>query len=86
MAAFKFYLQLDKQRKVGWVRVDSHVVFGQKFLGEKGSMGQCAVVIQRPVLLLSKFGANSLHFHAVAAKRRSNMRNWSFGLPGLILC
>jgi hypothetical protein len=37
MAAFPFYLHLGKQRKVGWVGNDSHVVFGQKFPGEKGS-------------------------------------------------
>jgi hypothetical protein len=43
MAAFQFYLQLGKHRKVaggqvrlvGWVGDDSHVVFGQKFRGEK---------------------------------------------------
>jgi hypothetical protein len=45
MAAFQFYLQSGKQRKgtlgqvkqVGWVGNDSHVVFGKKFHGEKGS-------------------------------------------------
>jgi hypothetical protein len=35
MAAFQFYLQSGKQRKVGWVGNDSHIVFGQKFPGEK---------------------------------------------------
>jgi hypothetical protein len=35
MAAFQFYLQLRKQRKVVWVEDDIHVVFGQKLPGEK---------------------------------------------------
>jgi hypothetical protein len=26
------------------------------------------------------------HFHAVAVRRNSNMRNWLFGLQGRILC
>jgi hypothetical protein len=30
MAAFQFYLQLGKQRKVGWMGNNSHVVFGIK--------------------------------------------------------
>jgi hypothetical protein len=34
-AAFQFYLQSGKQRKVGLVGDDSHVVFDQKFPGEK---------------------------------------------------
>jgi hypothetical protein len=35
MAACQFYLQLEKLRNVGRMGNDSHVVFGQKFLGEK---------------------------------------------------
>jgi hypothetical protein len=46
MAAFQFYLQSGKQRKVGWVGDDIHVVFGQKFTGEKGSVRWCVTVIQ----------------------------------------
>jgi hypothetical protein len=38
MEVFQFYLQLGKQRKVGWVGDYSHVAFGQKFPGEKGSV------------------------------------------------
>jgi hypothetical protein len=36
MAAFQFYLQSGKERKVWWVGDDSHVVFGKKkkFPGE----------------------------------------------------
>jgi hypothetical protein len=40
---------------------DSHVVFGQKFPGEKGSKRRCVVVMQQPVLLLPKFWAKSSH-------------------------
>jgi hypothetical protein len=58
MMAFSFILN---QRKVGWVEEDSHVVFGQKFPGEKGSVRQCAVVMQQPVLLLPQLGVKSLH-------------------------
>jgi hypothetical protein len=36
MMAFQFYLQSRKEKKVGWVEDDSHVVFGQKFTGENG--------------------------------------------------
>jgi hypothetical protein len=61
MAAFQLYLQSGKQRKVGWVGDHSHVVFGQKFPGEKRSVRWCVVVMQQPVHLLPKFGANSLH-------------------------
>jgi hypothetical protein len=38
MADFQFYLQLGKHTKVGWVGDDSHLVFGQKFSGEKGKV------------------------------------------------
>jgi hypothetical protein len=40
---------------------DSHVVFGQKFPGEKGSEKRCVVMMQQPVLLSPKFRAKSLH-------------------------
>jgi hypothetical protein len=52
-------LQSRKKRKVGLVRDDSHVVFGQKFPGEKASARMCFVVMQQPVLLLPKFRAKS---------------------------
>jgi hypothetical protein len=34
---------------------------GQKFPGEKGSLIQCIVVMQQPILLLPKFGVKSSH-------------------------
>jgi hypothetical protein len=35
MAASQYYIQSRKQRKVGWVVDDIHIVFGQKFLVKK---------------------------------------------------
>jgi hypothetical protein len=35
MAAFLLYLQLGKQRKIGWVGEYSHAVFDQKFMVKK---------------------------------------------------
>jgi hypothetical protein len=32
MAAFQFYLQSAKQKKVGWVGADSHVGSGKKII------------------------------------------------------
>jgi hypothetical protein len=61
MVAFQFYLQSGEQRKVGWLGDDSHVVFGQKFPGEKGSLRRCVVMMQQPLLLLQRFGAKSSH-------------------------
>jgi hypothetical protein len=59
MATFQVHLQSGKETKVGWVGIDSHVVFGQKFPGEKGSVRRCVVVMQQPVLLHPKFEAKS---------------------------
>jgi hypothetical protein len=56
MAAFQFYLQSGKQRKVGWVGDYSHVVFGQKIPGVR----QCDVM-QQPVLLSPKLVVKSSH-------------------------
>jgi hypothetical protein len=54
----------------------SHVVSCQKFPGEKGSVRRCVVVMQQPVLLVAKVqGEVFAHFHAVALKRHSSMRN-----------
>jgi hypothetical protein len=40
---------------------DGHVIFCQEFLGEKGSVRRCVVVMQQPVLLSPKFGVKSSH-------------------------
>jgi hypothetical protein len=59
MAAFQFYLQSGKQKKVGGVGDDNHVALGQKFHDEKGCVRRCVVVMQQPVLLSPNFGAKS---------------------------
>jgi hypothetical protein len=60
MAAFYFYLQSRKQRKVGWVGDDSCVVFSNRLPCERGSVRRF-VVMQEPVLSPPKFGANFSH-------------------------
>jgi hypothetical protein len=72
MADFLRFIFNRGNRKVGWVVDGSHVVFGQKFPGEKGSVSRCFVLMQQTVLWSSKFGAN---FHADAQKRHSSVRN-----------
>jgi hypothetical protein len=50
--------QLGEQRKVtggqvrqvGYVGDDSHVAFGERLPGEKGSVRRCFVMMQQPVL------------------------------------
>jgi hypothetical protein len=59
--AFSFIFNYGNRGKVGWMWDNSHVVFGQKFPGEKGSVIQCVVVMQWPVLLSPKLGAKSSH-------------------------
>jgi hypothetical protein len=61
MAAFQFYLQSGKQRKVGWVADNSHIVCGKKYPAAKGNVRQGIVVMKQPVLLSPKFGAKSSH-------------------------
>jgi hypothetical protein len=61
MATFQFCLQSRKQRIEGWMGDDSHVVFGQKFPDEKGSVQLCIVMMQQPVLLSPKFEVKPLH-------------------------
>jgi hypothetical protein len=56
--------------------LDSRVVFGKKKIP---SVRFFAVVMQQPVLLLSKFRA---HFYAVTLKHGSSMQSWPFLLPG----
>jgi hypothetical protein len=49
-----------KQTKVGWLGDGSHVVFGQNFPDEKGSVRRCVVVMQQ-LVLSPKLGAKSSH-------------------------
>jgi hypothetical protein len=71
MVAFQFYLQSGKQRKVGWVGDDSHVVFGKKFPGEnrKCETVHChdAAASSFVTKVWSKVFTN---FHAVAVECR----------------
>jgi hypothetical protein len=46
-------------RKVEWVGDDSHVGFGEKFPGEKGSVRRCVIVMQDSTPLSSKFEEKS---------------------------
>jgi hypothetical protein len=64
MVAFQFYLQSGKQRKVGCVGGNNHVVYGQKFPGGNGSVRQCVVVMQQAVLLLPKI-SRSTHLREI---------------------
>jgi hypothetical protein len=87
MAAFKLYLQSGKQRRVGWVGDNSHVVLGKKIHWWKR---KCQTVRCRDATASSFVakvrGEGFAYFHAVAVKPYSSMQNWLFGLPGLILC
>jgi hypothetical protein len=60
MAAFQFYLQPMKHIKIGWVGDDSHVVFVQKFPGEKRSMSQ--------FFFAKVCGEVLAHFHTVSVE------------------
>jgi hypothetical protein len=88
MAVFHFYLQLGKQRKVGWVGDGSHVVFSSK--NSLMSKSKYETVHCRDATASSFIaevrGEVFARFHAVALKRHSSMRNWLFGLLGRILC
>jgi hypothetical protein len=67
---------------------DSHVVFGQKFPGEKGNVRwcSCAVVMATASFVTKARGEVFAHFHAVTLKYHSSMWNQLFSLPGQILC
>jgi hypothetical protein len=58
--AFSFIFDWGN-RKVGWVGIDSYVVFGQKFPGEERSVRQCVFMMPQPVLLSPKFMVKSSH-------------------------
>jgi hypothetical protein len=79
MAAIQFYLQLEKQRKVSgiqarwvWLVADeSHIVFAHSC--EKGSVRQCIVIMQQPVLLLPKSGTKSWHIFTWTSQKVTKM-------------
>jgi hypothetical protein len=59
IAFIVFYIQSGKQRKVGWLGDDSHLVFGQKLHDGKGNERRCVIVMQQPFLLSPKFWVKS---------------------------
>jgi hypothetical protein len=72
MSTFQFYLQLGKQRKVGWVGGNSHVVFSQKFPGERRSEKvHCHDATSSSFVAKVRSEAFT-HFHAVAIERHSS--------------
>jgi hypothetical protein len=83
MADFQFYLQLGKQRKVGWV---GKTVFGQNIPCWKMN---CQAERHRDVPSSSRVdkvrGEVFTHFHAVDVKSHSSIRNWLFGQAVRIL-
>jgi hypothetical protein len=87
MAAFQFYLQSGKQRKIGWVRDDSHVAFGKKILYWKRKFETVCCRDATASSFVAKLCAKVfVHFHAVVVQCLSSMQNLLFGLPGPILC
>jgi hypothetical protein len=76
IAAFQLYLQSGNQRKVGWVGDDSHVVFYQKFPGEKGSVSLvCCGDTTANSLVTKVQGEVFTHFHAVTVQYHRSMQN-----------
>jgi hypothetical protein len=68
-----------RNRKVGWEGDDSYVVFGQKFLADKGSVRWCIVRCLDAAagsFVTKVWGEVFAHFDAVAIKCHSSMKNW----------
>jgi hypothetical protein len=83
--AFQFYLRSGKQRKVGWVENDSHVVLVKNsMVKEEVWDGGCSDATASSFVAGVR-GEVFAHYYAVAAKRYSSIRNWLFGLPECIL-
>jgi hypothetical protein len=85
LCGLSFYIQSGKQRKVRWVGDDSHVVFGQEFAGEMGSVRLHCCDARANSFVTKVQGEVFAHFHAVTIKHDSSMWNWLFRLPGRIL-
>jgi hypothetical protein len=86
MVVFQFYLQSGKQRKVGWVRDHSHVIFGKKisWWKMKCETERCNVATARSFVAKVRCEVFA-HFQAFQAFS-SSMQNWLFGLLGRLLC
>jgi hypothetical protein len=61
---------------------NSHIVFGHKFPGEKGSVRHATT----NSFVAKVQGEVFAHFHELTTKHHSSMQNWLFGLLGQILC
>jgi hypothetical protein len=86
MVVFQFCRQSGKQTKVGWVGTPV-MLFLVKNSFVKTEMWDGALSWWNSQLFVTKvLGEVFVHFHAVAAKRQSSIRNWMFGLPGRIAC
>jgi hypothetical protein len=59
MAAFQFYLQSRKQRKLRLMGTPVMFLLGKIFPGEEESVKWCVAVMQKPILLSPNFGAKS---------------------------
>jgi hypothetical protein len=76
IAAFQFYVQSRKQRKVGLVGDDSHVVFGQKFHGERKKFEMvCSHDATASSFVAKVQGEVIAHFHSMGIKHHSSMQN-----------
>jgi hypothetical protein len=87
MAPLQFYFQSGKQREVGWVGDDSHVVFWLKSSLVRNEVWDGALSWRSIQFICRQiWGEVFTHFHRVAFKRHSSMRNLLFGLLERILC
>jgi hypothetical protein len=82
MTAFQFYFRSGKQRKVGWM--GTTMLFWSKISWGKR---KCETVRCRDATASSFVARGEVfeHFHRLAVKHHSSMRNRLFGLPGRIL-
>jgi hypothetical protein len=66
---------------------DSHVVFGQKFPRKERMFEKVRFRNATASSFVAKVrGGGFSHFHTVAVRGNSSMRNYLLGLPGRILC
>jgi hypothetical protein len=85
MAAFQFYLQSGKQRKVGWV-VTTVIMFLVKIpLWKRKCVKVRCSDATASSFVAKVWGEVFAHFHAFAVKRQISMRNWLSGLPRRVL-
>jgi hypothetical protein len=69
MAAFQFYLQSGKQRKVGWVQDNSRVGFGKKNSLVKRKCETVCCHDTTASSFVAKFGVKFLHIFTRSIKK-----------------